>query len=374
MQSRRAAGLLGPVPQLTFLLALLLLLPFSPVQAGKGRAAPYPVEPLLEGADYAAWFRQATGYAPDPTYFGAYAIAPAGDALYLGFGAARPAESDGALLARFDGQSLSALYRPTEQGFIDMEMAGNTLFIPGVDPCCGDGWDAGNVYRHDIPSGATIKYRNLPHVLHTWGLWFDGSAGQLYAATSAHAGDNATWLGAIYRSSDMGASWERIADAADGIGDYRTYDVSGFQGRLYAIWGDVNGACGLTVFDPQSGWQRLSRQVNCRSRLLIFGDSLLAVSADSRGLLVIDSSGRMRALRLSFTIRDWSYNWSVAANGSLYALGNKGNVYATSNLRKWDVIAASDHQLITLSYWPARNWLIAGDRGAAAGVWKIDLN
>jgi len=362
------------VPQLVFLLALLLLFPLPSVQAGNPQDGIIAVEPLLEGVNYAAWFAQSSGYAPDPNYFGAYALAPVGGALYLGFGAARPAESDGALLARFDGQTLAALYKPTEQGFIDMEMAGDTLFIPGVDPCCADGWDAGNVYRHHIPSAATTKFRNLPNVLHTWGLWFDHSAGQLYAAASAHAGDNATWLGVLYRSSDMGVSWERIADAGDGIGAYRTYDVIGFHGRLYVIWSDLNSACGLASFSPAEGWQRLKQPVRCSARLLPFGNALLAVTNDSQGLVTVDTNGRARMTRLRFTIPLWSNNWGVVANGSLHVLSSDGKIYASPNLHKWDEIAASGRQLITLSYWPARNWLVAADWGANAGVWKIDLN
>ena len=127
------------------------------------------LEPLIPGANYNNWYQQSTGYIPNPNYFGAYTIVPYSSTLHLGFGTARPAERDGALLAQTDGLTVTAVATLTEQGFIDMAWVSNTLYIPGADPCCGDGWDAGNFYVKSATSPIT-KYRNLPNVFHAWGF------------------------------------------------------------------------------------------------------------------------------------------------------------------------------------------------------------
>ena len=105
-----------------FLLAILLVACAPLLSAGKGVPTPAPRPPettlsicgtsnpitasvahlqdLLPGCDYSAWFETDTTQQPDAHYFGVYKFLPWGADLYLGFGAARPAETDGALLAK----------------------------------------------------------------------------------------------------------------------------------------------------------------------------------------------------------------------------------------------------------------------------------
>ena len=64
-------------------------------------------------------------------------------------------------------------------------------------------------------------------MLHTWAIWFDEASRALYAVVGAHLGDNATWTGAVYSSTDGCRSWSLLADKSDGVGDYRTYDMVG---------------------------------------------------------------------------------------------------------------------------------------------------
>lgn len=51
--------------------------------------SPLALAQLYSGAPLGDFFRQATGFTPDPNYFGAYAVAAAGNQLYIDIGAAR---------------------------------------------------------------------------------------------------------------------------------------------------------------------------------------------------------------------------------------------------------------------------------------------
>lgn len=148
------------------------------------------LQELAPGLDYRAWFQQHTGYAPQADYFGAYSFAPLTDTLFIGFGAGRPADVDGALLAGSDGVTVTALYSPTEQGFVGMTAVGGTLYVPGPDPCCASvppgqsEWDWGNVYTY-TPPGMVVKHRNLPKVISTPGVFGMMPAARCYLPPSA---------------------------------------------------------------------------------------------------------------------------------------------------------------------------------------------
>ena len=88
-------------------LAILLLIPLA--QSVHTAADSGPLSPLTDLPSYNQWFEQQTGYAHDPVYFGAYALTPISDTLYIGFGAGRPADVDGSLLARSDGVTVTAV-------------------------------------------------------------------------------------------------------------------------------------------------------------------------------------------------------------------------------------------------------------------------
>ena len=258
-----------------------------PSHASTTAAAKLHLEELIPGMDYATWYQQQTGFAPDAAHFGAYAITPMTDTLFIGHSTAWPAQMDGALLSSFDGITITAIYSPTEQGIIAMTAVTDTLYIPGTDPCCPTGGSRGmSTCTRRRP---VIKYRNLPNVLHTWAMWFDEASRALYAVVGAHLGDNVTWTGAVYRSTDDCRSWSLVADRANGVGDYRTYDMVGLHNKLYIYWNDVYPApCGLAESsDGGATWQRLAvPDTACRVRLAVFQDRLLAMSLDQESLIV----------------------------------------------------------------------------------------
>ncbi|MFH1633710.1 MAG: sialidase family protein, partial [Chloroflexota bacterium] len=186
------------------------------------------------------WYEAQSSNTGDNTYFGAYVTLPVGSDLYIGLGSARPAEDsgDGAYFAKFDGTNLTGIDEPNEQGFHEMIYDGSLVHIACTDPMSPDDWTAGNHYTYS-PGGAFTKYRDaasgLKNVYHTWGLWKSDST--LYAAVSAHEGDNTTFVGQIFTSTNNGYTWTLTSD----LGGYRAYDIIGFDDDLYAIHNDVLG-------------------------------------------------------------------------------------------------------------------------------------
>lgn len=356
----------------------------SVVQVDSCALASANLAELLPGQNYITWYAGQVGATPHPTYFSAYALKAVGATLYVGFGTARPGENGhrGGLLAGTDGATLDALLTLTEEGFIDIEPAGSILYIPGPDPTDAatppaHQWDWGNFYKYE-PPGPGVKHRNLPKVIHAWGAWWDAASSQLYAAVSAHLGDYETWSGQVFRTEDLASGWNLVAGRDEGVGQYRTYDIVGFNGRLYVIWNDALSApCGLAESsDNGVTWSRLTMpDIQCRSRLVVFADKLLALNLPQTGFVTVNTSGNVSTVAFSdFIVTDWAYNYAtVDGANSLYVVTLDGRIMRTADLSTWQIMASTDLELITLGYWPAQNWLIAANRGDMARLWKVDL-
>jgi alkaline phosphatase len=338
---------------------------------------------LLPHQDYVDWYLTSTTKAatPDAVYFGAYKMEPVDDQLYIGFGTARPAETGGSLLAVSNGSVITAVVELDEEGFIDMQAVNGTLYIPGPDPTYGDGWNLGNFYVQ-APGQPITKHRNLPDVIHTWGSWFDVENDVLYAAVSSHLGDNATWTGEIFNSTNQSADWTRIGNYQDGLGHYRTYDVIGFDDKLYAVWNDVHriagSECGLTMSaDGGLTWTRITtiavHKLACRPRLHVWDDKVLALSYDQDSLLTIDVTGTLTSYPLTgYRVPAWSYNYLANdAAGYLYTIAEYGQIIRTKNLIDWELMAYTGLDLFTIAYWPYHDWLVLGERGNGR-LWKIE--
>jgi hypothetical protein len=334
---------------------------------------------LVPAFPYASWFTQHTGFAAHIDNFGAYSIHPVSGTLYLGFGAAAPAESDGALLGAFDNGGLRPIGSLDEQGFLDMTAAGDTLLIPGVDPCCPDDWDAGNFYTYSASAGLT-KHRNLPNVIHAWRVWYDESDDAVYVVTGSHIGDFATWTGEIWRSTDLGASWARFANYADGVGDFRTNDIVRHHGRLYAISAAYRGPCELVADPPPSAgastWPKVipGQRVACHHALVAFGDYLFALDATRDVLHVLPAtSGPAFMVDLPFTIGAQTFNWATTVDGYLFTVSDDGRIWRSQGGAAWETVASGNREFISIGYWPHRSWLIFASRGADGAVWKLRL-
>jgi hypothetical protein len=339
-----------------------------------GPGEPGPLVELLPGVNLAQFYAQQTGLKPDPNHFGIYAVEPVGDALYLGFGTARPAEATGALLAKTDGSGLRAIYQPPEQGFIGMRYCGGSLCIPGVDPV--EDWTLGNVYTGNPPENI-LKHRSLPNVVHTLGLYPHAAAGRLYAAVSRHSGDNQTFSGGVMVSDDQGESWHAAPDPKGALGHYRTYDIDLFGDTLYATANDDYWGPSALAASADGGatWKRINVQIEGRPRLLAARDFLVAQRKGGEGLILISPKGKSTRTRFrGFTAAEWSYNYICAGYGGwYYLLASGGRIYNSRDLLAWTLVAETGLSLLAVGYWQTRNWLIVTDRGANASLWRLDL-
>ncbi|NNG16040.1 MAG: hypothetical protein HKM89_06120, partial [Gemmatimonadales bacterium] len=339
--------------------------------------APAAITELAPAFPYADWFTQHTGYPAHADNFGVYSMEPFEGTLYLGFGAAAPAQSDGSLLAEFDNGGLRPIGPLDEQGFLDMMAVGDTLLIPGVDPCCPDDWDAGNFYTY-TPSAGLTKYRNIPNVLHTWRVWHEPSDGAIYVVTGSHRGDFATWTGEIWRSTDYGVSWSRFANYADGVGDFRTNDIVRHHNRFYAISAAYRGPCELVV-EPSAGaptWAKVipGQRVACHHALVIFGDDLIALDATRDGLHVIPQTGALAGtVALPFTVGTRTFNWATLAGSYLFAVSDDGQIWRSQDALSWEAVASGNREFVSIGYWPHRSWLLLASSGVDGAVWKLRL-
>lgn len=332
--------------------------------------------------DWLGWYRRQSSFQPDPVHFGAYVTLAVDEVLYIGMGSSRPAEMDGALLLRYDG-SLQVLGRLDEQGIHEMLWDGERLHIAGTDPCCGDGWEAGNHYTYR-PGEGLRKYRDPEHglvgVLHTWGLWKDKAA-RLYAAVSM---DQNQLPGAqLFVSEDEGVHWRHLAT----LGGGRAYDVIGFDNALYAIYNERETEP-LYLARSQDGgatWHPLALLPLQRVRLVPFAGHLVAVSEDRQALYAVQGNRMVpHPLPEGFLIgaqADYSdYNLLVVAEGALYtiweepaAIPPRYYLARTTDLQRWERVATIEYPLISLSYWEARRILVASSRGEAVALWQYRL-
>lgn len=333
------------------------------------------LEELVPAFPYAHWFAEHTGVDPTLDDFGAYTMLPLSGTLYLGFGAGLPAAADGALLGAFDDDGVRAVAPLDEQGLLDMATGRGMLLIPGVDPCCPDGWEAGNFYTYSASGGLT-KRRNLPNVFHAFGVWYDEADDVVYLATSSHPGDFETSLGGIWQSDDLGVHWTQIASEDEGVGNYRTYDVRGHRGRLYATSAASRNSCTL-VGQPEVGtaWTPVlpDKRLACYHRLVSFGGALIAVDSTRRRLHVVTAQEDAQQRELPFTIGERSFNWATVVGDYLYALSSDGRVLLTQDLELWETVAEMNQELVTIQYWPHKSWLVLASRGLSGGLWKLDL-
>ena len=365
----RAGNVGGSARALAALAACALMLQCS-APAG---VVPAELEELVPGFAYDAWFTDHTGFTVNPGAFGAYTIQPMAGTLYLGFGADRPVLRDGALLAAFDDQGLRAIAPLDEQGILDMTVANETLLIPGVDPCCPDGWESGNFYLYH-PGTGLIKRRNLPNVLHAWGTWYDAGENAIYLAASAHPGDFLTSIGQIWRTGDEGRNWELVADGNDGVGSYRTYDVIGHQGALFAV--SRADVCTLVARPPgQTTWVDVlpGSRVACGPRLVGFDGRLIAFDVDRSAFHVLPPDGAPSRVNVPFTVDTVAYNWAAVAGGFLYVISDDGRILVTRDLVAWETVVWSNQSFSAIQYWPDRNWLVLATYGRGGAVWKLQL-
>ncbi len=350
-----------------------------------------------------AWYEDASGETGHDDYFGAYVTLPVTDTLYIGLGTARPAESRGAYFAKFDGDTLTGIFRPDEDGLHELLYDGTVIHIAGTDPGSGDDHSAGNHYIYTPTTGTYTKYRDsetgLPNVFHTWSLWLSDTV--LYAAVSSHNGtytDNCTinsvnvCMGQIFTSTDRGATWTWMSD----LGGYRAYDIIGFAGDLYAIANDryMRALSMSRSTDGGQTWTGIPElQENVRRvHMVEFHEQLIATSFDRAALYALQTDGTVSThtlpldYRVGTTYTEWfaeaytDYKVLTVVGEHLYLIAQPSTeitgsaILRTADLQNWERMAQTDARLISLSYWEDNTWLVASSAGTNAALWYMDLS
>ncbi len=367
---------------------------------------PIPVlEKLFSENELANSYKSATGYSADflyndVNYFGIYPMVASGNRLYLGLGRSIPAATDGAALATYaeGDNSLTYLKYIPEQGIMTFTKYNNAIAVPGADPCCGDvldddgnsgrynnEWDWGNFYSISTQNQTVTKHRNLPNVVHGWGSWFDTTTNTFYYAGSGHMADtesrtDATTTGFIFKTTNSGQTWTKVADRSDGIGLYRTYDIIGIQNRLYAQFNDeLSGACSIAKsLDNGQTWTPIpNSEIRCATRLYTVHDNLVALSTDTKSFIIIDASDAITTHPFDAQFQVSGYHiMSIDPYGNIYTGTKDGRVMHTVDFDTWTEIAHLEDTSIAFTsstYWEEKQWLVLANWGENANLWKIPI-
>lgn len=379
---------------------LFVLLASVHSMSGETSEAETAVSPLLPNYNLFQWYSTASTHPPNPEYFGIYTIEPIADTVYVGFGSARPAEQNGAILGQATinqmdetANTLTMLGQLDEQGVHEMawDASQQRLHVASSDPM--DSWEAGNHYTYDVVNGFQ-KYRNpvdgLVNVIHTWGLLSVGD-NTLYASTSGHNGeappcvDGVICMAQIWYTADGGQTWTHRAD----VGAHRAFDIVQFNGKLYALYADerVDVVCYLSVSEDEGyTWETLQTPPLSRVHLTTFEDKLVAVSWDRTAVITLSSDHELQthSLPMSTTVGVYyedipsftNYGSVMAVENTLYLLATHANGYAvlqSTDLIRWHILANMPQQPTALAYWPEHHQLLVGGSGLDAQLWGITL-
>ncbi len=90
---------------------------------------------------------------------------------------------------------------------------------------------------------------------------------------------------------------------------------------------------------------------------------------------LVSADGRVTRTKFrDFRAANWAYNYICAGYGGwYYLLASGGRIYNSRDLETWTLVAETGLSLLTVAFWQTKNWLIVADRGANAGLWRLDL-
>ncbi len=312
-------------------------------------------------------------------YFGAYVFAELADGTLLAGIGNRPADNDGALIVSISAAGAVTLEKKLdEQGVHEMRVHDGKVYVLGSDAALGDDWTYGNVYVRSA-AGVWTKRRTLPNVLHCLSqCWTASSSGTWYVGTGAHTGDNATWKGYVFKSTDDGATWTRLAAA---VTDYRVYNLAWFRGRLYAagMTQDTsydNTAYIYTSTDDGATWVDSGTTIWARTRWVEFDGQLVAVGSARTTLVVVAADGSLSSVALPGTAvgREYQAHVLMVAGDRLYVLG-KTAIYSSADLSNWETHYTHGLTAPTgLGYWSLATTLPLCSAGANALITKVAVS
>jgi len=237
------------------------------------------------------------------------------------------------------------------------------------------------------------KFRNMPNVLHTWGLWKDNTG--LYAAASTETKDVADSLkGWILKSTDNGQSWGTPVV----VSNYRAFDIIKFNGKLYAVAEDINNNARPVTYEipagsPDAGltyhnyiikstdgltWSDVGlNHHDFASRLVIFNEMLVTVNfnpTDQKRNIIssIKKDGAIDSHNLgTMAIAKGENNIVDGKDGYLYAITKENKVVRSSDLNSWETIATISGDVISISNWESQNKIVVGTKGSDAKIFTV---
>jgi hypothetical protein len=359
-----------------------------------------PITPLLEKEALATAYIRITGYPTNDPYFGIYPMLAKGEDIFLGVGTGLPAANDGSAIFSFrPGVGLKPIVSLHEQGIMSLVDAGDYIFSPGVDPCCGDDkndsgeygpynseWDWGNAYFLQVGSLLTVKTRNIPNSFHGWGGWYENETDTYYYAGAGTLGDGQTiqesvLTGQLFVSHRMGQDWTLLSDRSNGIGNYRTFDIIGIKNSLYIQYADLD-SCGIARSnDSGYTWTRIKgADVSCASRIYAAdGERLIFRKAGESGPAfgIVDRNNDVRIFGVKEFWPARSYHFLAQDGcGNFFVSTNDGRVMFTKNFSSWKALAEIDDfvSFNSIAFWPDRNWLVLSTWGSEANLFKVELS
>lgn len=356
----------------------------------------------LDQINFGDVYRVYSGYTEiDPIYFGAYALKSLGDSLYVGLSGSYPARVDGAALVKITAGQVAPLRvsnatgnKITEQGlhFLFLSNDNSTILVPGTDPCCGDTWDFGNIYRGTNNSLTLEKFREnsgLDHVVHFWSIT-ETPVG-LFGAVSSYfpgLGPNGT-AGEIFKSVDGGRSWTRVTpNPAEHLSDpnvllstYRISNVSWFNNRLYvnnSLDPRTNNPAVQYSVDFGTTWNNIpGLQPHEISPMISFKNKLIGVVKDRYELYVIDQNNYVTSVRIPYQNGDKMianvYQSMTTTESSLYVLTQNWMLLKTNDplSGNWDMVTSFTERPIAVEYWKNRGVIVVATAGPQGKMYEI---
>ena len=362
------------------------------------------IEKLLSNRILWTSYESFSWYDASAPYFWIYPMLWKGDDLYFGVWTSLPADQDGAAIAKYNANTKSLTYIESlnEQWIMTLVDMWEGIGIPWVDPCCGDllsdeweygkfknGWDWGNFYYLDPSNDSVTKHRNIPYVIHSWGAWYDNLKGTLYIATSdilestddIYSPTIDDWSWKIHSTTDKWVTWQEVADKTNWVGTWRTYDITGHNGNLYAQWKNVEGnKCWITMSkDEGETWTKIPwADVRCANRLYIVWNNLVVLSSNASQFTLINlfnDQVTQKELPLGSSLSTY-HPLATDPYGNAYIWTLQWTVLHTRDFNTWAELAKYDAESVsfnTIHYWESQEALVMWSWWESANIWKLDL-
>lgn len=374
-----------------------LLFIFISIFTIKSVKAEYTLIELRSDFDFGKWYKAQTTYTPNPKWFGAWAIAPKGNEIYFGFGTSRPAEYDGALLAKWSNDSLVKLGTFSEQGIHCLQWLDDTLYSIGSDPSITDGWDGGNFYKYVIGKELVkVRYDSskkpiLPNVLHSWGFCIDPESKIFYMGTGSYdpsqyyknkgdcgtiADSNLACFGELWQSENFGTTWELNSGGRENpVSEFRIYDLIKFRENLYIVDGSQTKVKLRKSSNNGKTWEDVINVIpSALYRMTIFKDKLIIGAANARKIYLIDSNSIIENQILPGVL-NYSFNPFVNVENKYFiSFFSDGSIRATDNFIDWKlIIPQTSKNFLALSYWEFAKSLIISERDSIGKIYQINI-